>query len=95
MCTAMARAAVNAKYTIERMVVISSMIRSVVKVCYSLFEKKTIKTVPADTQSIAITSFLGTNFSPRNFLLMKALIRIAVPELQAIRVKSQKGSAMK
>ena len=51
--------------------------------------------VPKKTNIMAVTSYLGTNFSPRYFAEMNTFIITAEDELHAINVKSAKGSAMK
>ena len=71
------------------------MISLVVKIYCSLFESRMITRVPADTKHIAVISYLGANFSPRNFTEMYTLKSTAVDELQAIRVRSANGSAKK
>ena len=83
------------KYIIEPKVVIKFRIRSTVKVCYSLFESKTMTRVPRKTSVMAETSYLGTNFSPSHFVEMKTFMSTADEELHAIKVRSQKGSATK
>ena len=86
---------VVAKYIMEPNVVIKLRIRSTVNVYYSLFERSTITIVPMKTKVIAVMSYLATNFSPSNFTEMNTFMRTAEELLQAIKVKSQNGNAIK
>ena len=60
-----------------------------------MLDISTIKRVPTKTNKIAVTSYLGTNFSPSHFHAMKTFMRTAELELHAISVRSQKGRAAK
>ena len=95
MRTEIMKAIVTAKYIKEPNEVIKLSILSTVKVYCSLFDRSTINIVPMTTKIIAVTSYLGTNLSPSHFVEMKTFIITAEEELQAIKVKSQKGSAAK
>ena len=86
---------VTAKYMSEPNVVIKARILSTLKVYCSLFERSTITIVPMKTRHMAVTSYLGTNFSPSHFVEMNTFMRTAEEELQAIKVRSQKGRATK
>ena len=88
-------AMVVAKYMIEPKELMRLKIRSTVNVYCSLFESRMITSVPVKTRIIAEMSYLGTNFSPSHIVDMKTFMSTADDELQAIKVKSQKGSATK
>ena len=91
----MLKISVILKYVIEPTVDIKFRIRSTVKVCCSLFESRTMISVPRKTSVMAVTSYLGLNFSPRYLTEINTFMMTADEELQAIRVRSQKGSAKK
>lgn len=86
-------AKVIAKYSRDWNDVKTAKSLSTGKVYCSLLDIKIIASVPRDTRAAALTSYLATNFSPRNLLDMTMLIRMAEEELHAIRVRSQNGSA--
>ena len=62
-------------------------------VCYSLFDRSIIISVPIATQLTAVMSYLALDFSPKHFVAIIILKMIPVPPLQAISVSSQNYNA--
>ena len=73
----------------------SSRIVATVNVCYSLFERSIIISVPIATQLTAVMSYLALDFSPKHFVAIIILKMIPVPPLHAISVSSQNYNAIK
>ena len=83
------------KYTTDLKANKSSRMLATVNVCYSLFERRMIISVPIATQLTAAISYFGLDFSPKHLVAIIILNMIPVPPLHAISVSSQNYNAIK